>query len=138
MGRVARGLRFALLLSCAVMMTACGSNSPSSTEQGAIDNLRSVLSSYDAAAPTDVASTGKACAQALADLKGSSLLAAAPGPGKDLRVRHDLQAAYLNARQGFSDCALGARSMSYVDMARSDAEILGSNQNLQQARSPGG
>lgn len=118
-------------------MTACGSGGPASTEQGAIDNLRSVLSSYNAANPADVASTGKACARALSDLEGSSLLAEIPHSGKDLKVRQDLHAAYRDARQGFSDCAQGARTMSYVDMARSDAELAAANQNLQQARSRG-
>src|SRR5947209_1072005 len=122
MGRGTRRLSAPFVLGCAVVLTACGSGSPSSTEQGAIDNLRSVLSSYNATAPTDVASTGKACAQALSDLQGSSLLGAPPDRGKDLKARQDLHAAYLAARQGFSDCAVGARTMNYVDMARSDAE----------------
>src|SRR5947209_5982968 len=137
MGRVTRRLSVSLLLSCTVLMTACGSGGPPTTEQGAIDNFRSVLSSYNAAAPTDVASTGTACAKAVSDLQGSSLLAALPSAGKDLNVRRALHTAYLAARQGFSDCALGARTMSYVEMARGDTELMAANQSLQQARSPG-
>jgi hypothetical protein len=126
------------VVGSAIVLTACGSSGSSTTEQGALDNLRSVLASYNAATPTDVASAGSACAQALSGLGGSSFLAAAPGPGKELAVRQEVHAAYVSAREGFSDCALGARTMNYQVMARGDAELMSANGSLQKARSNGG
>lgn len=138
MSQVADRMRFSLLLASLLLMTSCGASGATSTEQGAIDSLRTAVSSYNATAARDVASTGTACARALTDLRSSSLLATPPSPGKDLSVRRDLNAAYLAARQGFSDCALGARTMNYALMARGDAELLNANGSLQKARSPHG
>jgi hypothetical protein len=116
-------------------MAACGSSGPSPTEQGAMDNLRSVLASYNASTQTDVASTGSACTQALSGLRGSSFLTSTPSPGKDLTVRQDVHAAYLAAQVGFSDCALGARTLNYQVMARGDSELISANVSLEKARS---
>lgn len=121
------------LLACAFLATGCGSSGPATTEQSAIDNLRSVLNAYDSASPTDVASTGSACADALSGLRGSSLLGTRPEPGKDLIARQDVHTAYRDARQGFSDCASGAKIMDYALMARSDAELSRANHSLRQA-----
>jgi hypothetical protein len=103
-----------------------------------MDELRSALSSYNAATPMDVASTGAACARALSGLRAASLLASSPSSGKNLVVRQDVHLAYLAARQGFGDCTAGARTMNYVLMARADAELMGANKSLQKARTPGG
>ena len=91
----------------AVLVTACSSSGAATTESSALENLKSVLTAYNAAAPTDVAATGSACQKALAGLQQSNLLAAKPSPGKELLVRQDLYSAYLEARRGFSDCAFG-------------------------------
>jgi hypothetical protein len=126
------------LIAVSLLMAACGSNGPASTESGALENLKSVLTAYNAATPTDVASTGLACGRALTDLQKSNLLAAKPVAGKDLVVRQDLHTAYFEARKGFSDCATAARTMSYVSMAHADAELASANGSLQKARSPRG
>lgn len=120
-----------------LLMTACGSSGPATTESGAVDNLRSVLTTYNATTPADVAATGSACERALTGLQNSSILAAKPHPGKELVVRQDLHAAYVEARQGFSDCAAGARTGNYVAMARGDAELMSANESLRKARSAG-
>lgn len=119
-------------------MTSCGSGGPATTESGALDNLRSVITAYNAATPTDVATTGSACEKALEGVQNSNLLAVKPIAGKDLTVRQDLHAAYLQARAGFSDCTHGAQSMNYVIMARANAELVSANASLQKARSPRG
>jgi hypothetical protein len=121
----------------AIFLTGCGSSGPASTEAGALDNLRSVLVTYNAATPRDVASTGSECARAFSGLQNSSLLAVNPTSGKELVVRRDLHAAYVQARRGFSDCAAGAKSMSYATMARADRELLDANGSLRQARAAG-
>jgi hypothetical protein len=100
-----------------------------------VDNLRSVLTTYNSTTPTDVASTGSACAGALSGLQGSRLLGDRPGPGKYLASRQDLHVAYLLARQGFSGCAVGAKTMDYVLMARGDADLMSANASLGLARS---
>jgi hypothetical protein len=133
-----RALGATVLIAVSLLMTACGSNGPASTESGALQNLKSVLTAYNAATPTDVASTGLACGKALTALQRSSLLAAKPVGGKDLVVREDLRTAYLEARKGFSDCATGARTMEYVSMAHADAELASANESLQKARSARG
>jgi hypothetical protein len=97
--------------------------------------MRSVITSYDSAAPGDVASTGTACGSALSGLQGSSLLGKQPAPGKDLAARQDLHMAYLQARQGFSSCATGAKAMNYTLMARGDSELMSANTSLSLARS---
>jgi hypothetical protein len=122
----------------ALLVTACGSGGPATTESGALENLQSVITAYNATTPTDVATTGSACEKALKGLQNSSLLAVKPTTGKDLTVRQDLHAAYLEARAGFSDCTNGAQSMNYVVMARANAELVSANASLQKARSPRG
>jgi hypothetical protein len=138
MAHLVRRLRMAAVFGCAFLMTACGSNGPASTEQGAVDNLRSALNTYNSATPTDIAATGSECAKALSGLRGSSLLSVRPNPGKQLVMRQELRAAYLQASRGFSHCAIGAKSMDYVVMARGDAELLSANGSLRQARAAGG
>ena len=137
MTRITKRAWLPCLIVLGMALSACGSTSPAQTEQGAIDNLKTVLTAYDSARPRDVTSTGTACATALSGLHNSSVLGNNPGPTKDQRARLDLRDAYLAARAGFADCASGARRQDYVDMARGDVELSSANVQIEAARSAG-
>ena len=119
-----------------IIVSGCGSRSQAQTEQGAIDNLKTVLATYDSDQPHNVTSTGTACATALNGLRDSVPLSDTPSPGKDQRIRTDLRYAYLSARAGFADCARGAQKQDYLEMARGDAELATANAHIADARTP--
>lgn len=116
----------------ALILGGCGGSS--SGVDTAVGTLRDAVSSYNTAAPGNVAATGSACAGAAGKLRGKGVpapTAVATTQRTEVRL---LGAAYEEARRGFATCATAGRMNDYLLMARATDEIERANRLLAAAR----
>ena len=132
--RLAAALAGVALL--ALCLAGCGSSGDyADSARSAVKTMSAAIGSYDAAHPGDVASTGAACREAGDALGPASAIASETPPSQFRALGAALARVYASARVGFTDCAAGASSGSYVLMARADSEIATANSWIKRARS---
>ena len=125
-----------LLVLIGLLAVGCGSSGGySSDAHSAITTLSGAITTYNAASPRDVQSTGASCKTALDKLSSGTMPSPTAAPEAQKTLADILSQIYAKAKRGFTDCATAGRQNDYVLMARSTQELAGVNVDVRRARS---